>query len=105
MKDGALREISYPIMNKQRAVELLSSDDWREQFKGYYNLLKLSRHILTEELNKEHSKEFIDILESELTALSAYLTAFDRRIDYFSKGIYGKEYYALTCREYMDSDE
>lgn len=97
-------------MNRQRAIELLSSDDWKEQFRGYYNLLKLSRLKLLEALNnrghsKERSKEFSDILELELTTLSAYLMSIDRRIDFFSKDVYGKEYYALTCREYMDSDE
>lgn len=96
-------------MNRQRAIELLSSDDWKEQFKGYYNLLKLSRLKLLEALNrgysKERSKEFADILELELTTLSAYLMSIDRHIDFFSKDTYGKEYYALTCREYMDSDE
>lgn len=92
-------------MNRQHAIELLSSDDWKEQFKGYYNLLKLNKHRLLEALNREYSKEFVDILELELTALSAYLTAFNRRIDYFSKSVYGNAYNALTCREYMDSDE
>ena len=96
-------------MNRQRAIELLSSDDWKEQFKGYYNLLKLSKHNLLEVFNRkysnERSKEFTDILELELTTSSAYLMSIDSHIDYFSKDRYGKEYYSLTCREYMDSDE
>lgn len=95
-------------MNRQYAIELLSSDDWKEQFKGYYNLLKLNKHRLLEALNrgysKDHSKEFADILELELTTLSAYLMSIDRHIDFFSKGIYGKEYYGLTCREYMENE-
>ena len=92
-------------MNRQHAIELLSSDDWKEQFKGYYNLLKLNKHRLLEALNREYSKEFVDILELEFSALNDYITSIDRHIDFFSKGIYGKEYYGLTCKEYMENEK